>query len=149
MGPYLPTCTVPENPKCTLMHGISIGHVHLGFSGTVHVGRYGPILKLHLWVYLRYLGVSESHSGSEWAAVDPSSGSRHSNKKEALGLDPRPFLMFHSTAAHSLPYHQSGVQADDQALKYVRHIKDHCMLFDFRGRGICTWYGVHERNHSA
>ena len=40
-------------------------------------------------------------------------------------------------------YHQSGVQADDQALKYVQHIKDHCMLFDFRGRGICTLTLVH------
>ena len=36
-------------------------------------------------------------------------------------------------------YHQSGVQADDQALKYVQHIKDHCMLCDFRGRGYVRW----------
>jgi hypothetical protein len=40
-------------------------------------------------------------------------------------------------------YHQSGVQADDQALKYVRHIKYHFMLCDFWGRGICTLTLVH------
>ena len=51
-------------------------------------------------------------------------------------------------------YHQSGVQADDQALKDVQHINYHFMLCDFRGRGICTLTLVHLhapgiRNHAG
>jgi hypothetical protein len=135
--------------------------VHLGFSGTVHAGRYGPILKLHLWVSLRYLGVSEL------ATLGVNGRQLNETSKRAEGPSPRlPFCL--SGAIQSLEdvqhymcrewldaawvrnilcrspvYHQSGVQADEQALKYVRHIKDHCMLCDFRDRGICTLTLVH------
>jgi hypothetical protein len=137
-------------------------NVHLGFSGTAHAGRHGPILKLHLCI----CAISECrsfNSRSEWAAVEW-------NIKKGRGSKPKASLFFFNLrgaiqslgdAEHymcrewldatwarnilcrSPVYHQSGVQADDQALKYVRHIKYHFMLCDFWGRGICTLTLVH------